>query len=404
MKSLAPVYKLPDKLNKNIVSWLPEKTPILRGSRRIPVAEPNLTKSERKFILSAFDSSWISSGSKFVTKFEELFGKIVSHTKFNTAVNSGTSALELIIEALDIGPGDEVILPAFTMIATLNAVVNSGATPVLVDADRVSWNMDVSEIENKITKKTKAILVVHIYGAPVQMNVVRDLAKKYQLWVIEDAAEAHGAEYHGKRAGSLGDAAAFSLYANKVITTGEGGMVCTNNPEIDKRIKLLANHAFSPERHFWHSMVAHSYKMSGLQAAVGFAQTKRFEEILNKKLKIAGLYRNGLSGVPGLTLPINPPESKNIYWMFGILISEGQFGMNRNGLCRKLAGLGIETRTFFVPMHWQPVYHETFRNQHFPVSEALCRDGLYLPSASTLKKNEVNRVIAKIIQAHQGKL
>jgi len=371
----------------------PSQEPKLKSNDIIPVCAPDIGKRERRYLMEAFDSSWISASGDFVGRFEEAFARIVSKTKYAIAVSSGTSALHVGLRALGIGPGDEVILPTFTMIATANAVTYCGATPVFVDADPGTWNIDTSKIEEKITKKTKAVIAVHTYGMPADMEEICRIAKDHGLFVVEDASEAHGGEYKGKRVGGIGDVGAFSLYANKLVTTGEGGIVTTNNSEIAARARLLRNHAFSEGRHFWHKEIGFGYKMTNLQAAVGLGQVERFAELFAKKQAVARAYRAGLAGIPGITLPPEKSGYINSHWMFGILVDAKTFGVDRDELRRRLAGRGIESRSFFVPIHAQPVYRHAFTKEKFLVAQRLCRDGVYLPSSTTLSKNDIRRVL-----------
>lgn len=382
------------------VPRLPAPEPELKGTHIIPVCAPDIGARERRYLLQAFDSSWISASGDFVEQFEEAFAKTVSKTRFAVSVNSGTSALHVALAALGIGPGDEVTLPTFTMIATVNAVSYCRATPVLVDSDPQDWNINVSKIEEKITKKTKAIIAVHTYGMPADMERIMAIARKHTLVVVEDSSEAHGAHIKLKTqssklkaCGGIGDVGVFSLYANKLVTTGEGGVVTTNDPGIAKRVRLLRNHAFSQGRHFWHTMIGFSYKMTNLQAAIGFAQVERFDELFAKKQAVAESYRAGLADVSGMTLPPKKAGFVNSHWMFGILIDRERFGMDKDELRKKLAARGIETRSFFVPIHAQPVYRRFYVGQRFPVAERLCRDGLYLPSSTTLSKKDIQRVV-----------
>jgi len=381
---------------KKISHILPQKEPVLFGKHIIPVCEPDLSQLETEYVTSAIKSRWVSSTGKYITLFEKEFAKKVSKTKFAFTVNSGTSAMHICLLSLGIGKGDEVILPSFTMIATANAVTYTGAKPVLVDSDPVTWNIDTQKIENKITKKTKAIIVVHTYGLPCDMTAIKKLARKYNLWIIEDAAEAHGAEFKKKKVGSLGDVAAFSFFANKLITTGEGGMVTTNNIQIAKRIVKFRNNGYGEDRHFWHKYIGYGYRMSNLQAALGFAQTERFSRALGKRRKNARLYMKLLSGVPGISFPVEPRGYKNSFWMFGIVIDKEKFGVNKNELRKYLANKGIETRSFFIPIHLQPIYFYKHKGQKFPVSENLCRDGLYLPSSSLLTKKQIQKICSEI--------
>ncbi len=399
MKTLAPIHKIPTAEYKKILPFLPEQDPELSGKRIIPVCEPNFSPREEKYLLQAFRSSWVSSQGKYIKELEHLFAETISNTKYAYAVNSGTTALHTALTALGIGPGDEVIVPTFTMIATINAVMYTGATPVLADAVPDRWTLNPKDVEQKITKKTKAVIAVHIYGLPAELKPLQQLARKHNLWLIEDAAEAQGAACNGKRVGSIGDVAAFSMYANKTTSSGEGGVVTTNNSEIAKRIDLLRRHAFSHERHFWHTMTGFGYRMTNLQAAIGFGQIERFTELTGKKLRNAGWYTKFLNDIPGLTLPATPKGSTNVYWMFGILVDQKIFGISKNQLRRSLAKKGIETRSFFIPMHWQPVLHHRFKGEHYPVSELLCRDGLYLPSSTLLSKTDIEYICKEIRMA-----
>ena len=300
--------------------------------------------------------------------------------------------MHLAMATLGLEPGDEVIIPTFTMIATANAVTYCGARPVLVDMEPEYWQMDLNQVEAKITPRTKAIVPVHIYGHPTDMDPLLDLARKHGIMVIEDAAEAHGAEYKGRRAGGLGDAAGFSFYGNKIITTGEGGMVTTSNRDIARLAWNLRDHAFSHERHFWHKFVGFNYRMTNLQAAVGLAQVEQLDSFVAARRKHALEYNRRLDTVPGIRTPAEASWAKNVYWMYGIMVDEDEYGMNRDQLRKALADRGVETRTFFIPMHCQPVYWQQFLGQRYPVAEELCRRGFYLPSASSLTLNEIEYV------------
>jgi perosamine synthetase len=365
--------------------------------RIIPVCETLLDGNELAYLTECIRSNWISSQGPFVARFEESFARSVG-CRFGVACSSGTAALHLSLAALDLKADDEVILPTFTMIATANAVAYTGARPVLVDADTETWNLDLSRIEEKITPATRALVIVHTYGRPVAMDAVHEIARRHGLFVIEDAAEAHGARDHGRPVGSLGDVAAFSFYGNKIITTGEGGMLTTNDEGLAERARRLRELAFSDERHFWHSALAFNYRMTNLQAAVGLAQTERFESLVEARRRNARFYTERLEGVSGLTLPREAPDTRNVFWMFGLLVEE-QFGLTRDELRSALARAGIETRTFFIPIHLQPVYEHLFRKEKFPVAEALCRKGMYLPSGPNLKLQDIDRVARNIIEA-----
>lgn len=362
--------------------------------KKIPVCRPTLAGNELKYIEECIKTNWISSIGKNIPKFEEMFAEAVG-AKYAVAVTNGTTALHLALHTLGIGHGDEVIIPTFTMIATANAVRYVGATPILVDSEMKTWNMDTDKIEETITEKTRAIIPVHTYGHPSEMDKIMELARKYNLWVVEDAAEAHGAIYKGKKIGSIGDVACFSFYANKIITTGEGGMVTTNSEELYEKMQTIRSHAFSEERHFWHKYLGFNFRMTNLQAAIGVAQMERFDELVEKRIKNAKLYNALLKDVKGIILPPESPDIKNVYWMYSIKLNDN-FGITRDELRYKLAERGIETRAFFIPMHIQPIYYEEFAGQQFPVAEHLCKTGLYLPSFSDLKEEEIKYVSKSI--------
>jgi perosamine synthetase len=371
-----------------------------RATRRsfIPVCEPTLGGNEAKYVQQAIETNWISSAGQFIRDFEARFAEFCG-VKYGIACANGTVAMHLAMATLGLDPGDEVIIPTFTMIATANAVTYCGAKPVLVDMEPQYWQMDVNQVESKITSRTRAIVPVHIYGHPTDMDPLRELAQKHGLLVIEDAAEAHGAEYKGRRAGGLGNAAGFSFYGNKIITTGEGGMVTTDDREIARLAWNLRDHAFSHERHFWHKFVGFNYRMTNLQAAVGLAQLEQLDGFVAARRQHALEYNCRLHGIPGIRTPQEAPYAKNVYWMYGIMVDEAEYGMNRDELRRVLADSGVETRTFFIPMHCQPVYWQQYKGERYPVAEDLCRRGFYLPSASSLTVSEIEYVASVIRDA-----
>jgi len=357
----------------------------------IPVCEPTLGGNEMKYVQQAIETNWISSAGRFIRDFEARFAEICG-VKYGIACANGTVAMHLAMATLGLEPGDEVIIPTFTMIATANAVTYCGAKPVLVDMDPGYWQMDLNHVEAKITPRTKAIVPVHIYGHPTDMDPLMALAEKHGLMVIEDAAEAHGAEYKGRRTGGLGHAAGFSFYGNKIITTGEGGMVTTNDRVLAQLAWNLRDHAFSHERHFWHKFVGFNYRMTNLQAAVGLAQVEQLDGFVAARRRNAAEYNCRLHGIPGIRTPAEAPWAKNVYWMYGIMVDEAEYGMSRDALRQVLADRGIETRTFFIPMHCQPVYWQQFKGERYPVAEDLCKRGFYLPSASSLSIDEIEYV------------
>ena len=364
----------------------------------IPVCEPTLRGNELKYAMEAISTGWISSSGTYITRFEQEFSAFCN-VKHGIACSNGTTALHMAIEALGIGHGDEVIIPTFTMIASANAVIYSGSKPVLVDAELDTWNMDISQIEKKITPGTKAIMVVHTYGHPVDMDKVRAIADKHNLYVIEDAAEAHGALYRGRKTGGLSDVAAFSFYANKILATGEGGMVVTNNDAFAERARKLRNHFFGKKRYI-HPEVGYNYRMTNVQAAIGCGQMERADELVEARRRNAHLYNSLLSGVRGLTLPPEKEWAKNVYWMYGVLV-QPEFGKTMPQLCEALFLRGVETRTFFIGMHKQPAYMKNDPrfpdvSGRYPVSDELEEKGFYLPSSSHLTKEQITFIVEQI--------
>jgi perosamine synthetase len=345
---------------------------------------------------------WISSAGSFVTRFENAFASSAG-CAYGVACSSGTTALHLITAALGLGPGDEVIVPTFTMIATANAVLYTGASPVLVDAEPVSWNLDPNHVRAKITPRTRGVIAVHTYGHPAAMDELRAICDRHGLFLIEDAAEAHGASYHGRPVGSLGLAAAYSFYGNKIITTGEGGMVTSNDARFAALARRLRDHAFSTDRHFWHEYQGFSYRMSNLQAAVGVAQTERLRELVARRRTNRDRYESRLRSIRGLSLPVELDGVENVFWMYSILV-EGDFGCSRDELRRRLARAGIETRSHFVPIHLQPIHRDRFRGQRYPVAESLCRKGMYLPSGPKLTEDEIDYVCRSIARAQRDEI
>jgi perosamine synthetase len=362
----------------------------------IPVCEPFLSGKELEYVTDCIKSNWISSKGKYIEEFEQKFAHYCG-CKYGISTTSGTTAIHLALASLGIGLGDEVIVPTFTMISTVFAVVYTGARPVLVDAEPETWNIDVTRIEEKITPRTKAIMPVHIYGHPCDMEPIMEMVRRHNLYVIEDAAEAHGAEYKGRKAGSIGHVNCFSFYANKIITTGEGGMVVTNNRQIAEKARRLKDLAHSKEKRFLHAGLGFNYRMTNIQAAIGLAQFERIDELVERRRKNAYFYNSLLKDIKGIGLPPEKEWARNVYWMYSIFI-EDQFGMSRDELMRKLEEKEIETRTFFIPMHQQPVFTSMnlFAGERYPVAEELSRRGLYLPSGSGLTEAEI-RYIAETL-------
>jgi perosamine synthetase len=362
----------------------------------IPVNTPLLSGNELKYVSECINTGWISSEGPFITEFERKFSEFVER-KFGIAVSNGSAALDIAVKALGIGPGDEVIMPTFTIISPAQSIVTSGATPVLVDSCLDTWNMDVSLIEAKITKNTKAILVVHIYGLPVDMDPLLELCSKYNLLLIEDAAEMHGQNYKGRPCGSFGDISIFSFYPNKHITTGEGGMIVCNSETIAEKCKKYRNLAFDPNgRRFVHDEIGWNYRMTNFQAALGLAQLENIDKHITRKREIGRIYNNGLLSLKGFKKPLEKTSyAENIYWVYG-LIAENEESLN--SVVNKLAINQIGTRPFFWCMHEQPVFKKMgfFLNQKYPNAERLARCGFYLPSGLGLQNDEINYIIDQI--------
>jgi perosamine synthetase len=415
VRLLAPIELTPAQMGQDIAEILPAGDPGLHlpnlsvedqmhcldahRRKRIPVCEPTLRGNEKKYVDECLDTNWISSAGRFINAFEAAFAA-ACETRYAVACTSGTTALHLAMATMDLGPGDEVIIPAFTMIATINAVTYTGATPVLVDSEPETWNIDMNQVTDKITRKTRLVVPVHTYGHPVDMDPLMALADKHGFDVLEDAAEAHGATYKGRKVGGLGNAAAFSFYANKNITTGEGGMITTNDEAFAKTSRILRDHAFSPERHFWHKFRGFNYRMTNLQAAIGLAQVERLHELVGRRRANAAMYNRLLAAVPGIVRPPQTGNVESVFWMYCVLVRE-EFGMSRDALRRFLWCEGIETRTFFIPLHLQPVYFDFFRGQRFPVAESLCKEGFYYPSSASLTKADIRFITEKTKQAYQ---
>lgn len=373
----------------------------------IPVNEPLLNGNEKKYLCECIDTGWISSEGPFVKEFEQKMSTTVGR-KYGVAVSNGTAALEIAVQALGIGRGNEVIMPAFTIISCAMAVTKLGAVPVLVDSDIHTWNMKVDEIEAKITPRTKAIMIVHLYGLPVDVDAVLALAQKYDLKVIEDAAEMHGQTYNGKPCGSFGDISTFSFYPNKHITTGEGGMVVTDDEELAERCRMLRNLCFRKDVRYMHDEISDNYRFTNLQAAVGLAQLERLDEFVERKRIMGRYYTEQLKDIDGLILPIEKTDyADNIYWVYGIVLDR-QMQADNKDIQRLLAEEGIGSRTFFWCMHEQPVYKKMglFRDESYPYAEYLARKGFYIPSGLALTREQMDRVVTgvrKVIGSLTGK-
>lgn len=361
----------------------------------IPVNEPLVTQDAKDLVAKSLSEGWISSAGPYVEQFEAEFATYLG-AKHAIAVSSGTAALHVALLCAGVGPGDEVIVPAFTMASSWMAVMYCGAVPVFVDVESDIYTIDPSKIEAVITRKTKAIMPVHIYGHPVELDEVSRIAKKHQLIVLEDAAEAHGAKYKGKLVGSIGDMSAFSFYANKIITTGEGGMVVTNDDRLADRARSLKDLAHSKSKRFIHAELGYNYRLTSMQAALGLGQLRHVEEFLSIKRHMAKLYTQHLRGIPGLTLPVSRDWAEHVYWMYAIRVDEAEFGMSKDELRSKLLEKGVDTRDFFYPPSQQPLLQGSSSQGRFPVTESLAKTGLYLPSGLAITDAQIETVCETI--------
>lgn len=358
----------------------------------IPVNEPLLDGNEARYLQECIATGWISSEGPFVERFEAEMAARVGR-RYGVAVTNGTAALEAAVVALGLGPGDEVILPTFTIISCAAAVVRAGATPVVVDCDPVTWNMDVGQVADRITPRTRAIMAVHIYGLPVDMDPLLALAERHGLRIIEDAAEMHGQTYRGRPCGSFGDLSVFSFYPNKHVTTGEGGMILTDDPALAERCRSLRNLCFQPGRRFVHEELGWNLRMSNLQAAVGVAQLERLDEFVARKRRMGRRYTELLADVPGLQLPLPATDyAENIYWVYGVVLDDA-LPFDAEEAMARLRRLGVGTRPFFWPMHEQPVFRRMglFAGERHPVAERLARRGFYLPSGLALTDQQIEQ-------------
>lgn len=367
----------------------------------IPVNVPKIFSNEKKFVNHALNTNWISSEGSFVKKFEKKFSEF-NKRKYGVAVSNGTAALEIAIKSLNLKKGSEVLIPAFSIISTANAVIKNHLKPILIDCDLDTWNMNINETLNKITKKTKAILITHIYGLPVDLERILKIAKKKRIFIIEDAAEVIGLKYKNKICGSFGDISTFSFYANKHITTGEGGMICTNNKKFFNKCKSLRNLSFSNSYfdRYNHDDISWNYRMTNLQAALGCGQLKKINWIIKRKREIGNLYYSKLKNNKNFILQKNKTSySKNIYWVFGILLKK-KSKFSRDDIMKKLRKLNVDTRPFFLSMNKQKIFRKLkiFKKVKMPNSENLSKNGFYLPSGLGIKNTEINYITKSLLK------
>lgn len=365
--------------------------------RKVFVNEPVLNGNEKKYLNECIDTNWISFEGPFVKKFEEGMANLTGR-KYGIAVANGSVAIDTAVIALELTEGDEVIMPTFTIMSCAAPLIRAGVKPVLIDADSITFNMKVEDIEAKITENTKAIFVVHIYGLPVDMDPILALAKKYNLKIIEDAAEMHGQTYKGKQCGGFGDISTFSFYPNKHITCGEGGMVLTDNEALAERCRLARNLFFSPKKRYIHEELGYNFRMTNLQAAIGVAQLERIEETVKKKRHIGKFYNGLFAGVEELQLPLaNTDYAENIYWVYGMVLND-DVPVDADEFMKRLGEEGIGCRGFFWGMHEQPVFKKMglFKEEKYPVAERLARRGFYVPSGVNLTDDDQEYVAEKV--------
>lgn len=372
----------------------------------IPVAEPTIGKEEERLVLDTLRSGWVSSIGKYIDEFEKEFARFCG-VKYAISTTNGTAALHLALVAAGIGPGDEVIVPSLTFVATANTVSYTGAKPVFVDSELETWNIDPEKIKEKINRRTRAIIPVHLYGHPTNMSPILTIARKYNLLVIEDAAESHGALYKGKMTGSLGNAGCFSFFGNKIITTGEGGMITTNNKAFVETVRIFRDHGSSRKRRYYHPKLGFNYRMTNLQAALGLAQLKKAKKIIDKKREIAKLYEKYLSPlVPEIILQPEAKWAKSVFWMYSILIPKNG-RKNRDWLSRELKKGGIDSRPFFFPIHRLPRYKQSLSSnktgEHLPNADFLASSGINLPSSVNLDKEKIKLICDTITDVLKDK-
>lgn len=363
---------------------------------RIPMAEPVLEGRELEYVSECLSTNWISSQGRFVREFERSFAEYLG-VEHAVSCTSGTTALHLSLLAFGVGPGDEVIVPDLTFAATANAVLHAGATPVLVDVCEHTWNIDPDAVERAVTERTRAIVPVHLYGLPADMTRLRSIADAAGAVLIEDAAEGLGATYRGRPVGSLGDAAAFSFFGNKLLTTGEGGMVVFHDAAAADRARLFRDHGMDPQRRYWHQVVGYNYRMTNVQAAIGLAQLERIDELVAAKRRVAARYRRALSAQPLLQLPADGDGRENVYWVFSVVVDPST-ELESSGLVERLAELDIDARPFFYPLHQMPPYLGHGDPAELSTSASLSRRGISLPSTGTLDDERIDYVAEALLR------
>ena len=364
--------------------------------RFIPVAAPTLGETEAKYVMDCLTSTWISSTGKYIDQFEDAFAQFCG-VKHAFTCSNGTTALHLALLALGLQADDEVIVPTLTFVASANTVVYCGGKPVFVDVDPHIWNIDPSQIAARLTPRTRGIIAVHLAGHPADMDAIMTIARRHNLFVLEDAAQAHGAEVNGRRVGSIGDIGSFSFFGNKIITTGEGGMITTNDDAMAQKIRVLKNHGMDPLRRYWHPVVGYNYRMTNVQAAIGLAQVERVDWQLERRREVVSWYREELAGVPGITWQQEKDWARHVWWMFTAVLGD-EFGADRDAVMTRLQQRGIETRPVVYPMHQLPLYQDAARDARFPVADRLSARGLHLPTWAGLTREDVRFVCQSLLE------
>ncbi|MBI2529683.1 MAG: DegT/DnrJ/EryC1/StrS family aminotransferase [Candidatus Diapherotrites archaeon] len=379
---------------------MPKNKKIRKQPKFLPAAQPTLDGNELKYIKECFKSNWIAAGGPFVKQFESEFAELCNRAH-GVATSSGTTALHLALLAYGIKPGDEVIVPDFTFAASANCALHSCAIPNFVDADADYFTIDVNKIEEAITSKTKAIIPVHVYGHPADMDPIMEIAQRHNLKVIEDACPAHGSEYKGKPVGSLGDAACFSFHASKLIATGEGGMLVTDDADYAECARIIRDQGYVRGKYYWHEVIGYNYRLTNVQAAIGVAQLETYKKKIKAKLAQMSLYNKLLSKIPGISVPKTAPYAKRIA-TFIIISVEDSFGLTRDEIALKLKGQDIETRPVFYPLHRMKPYAPFASGKEFPIAEEISRKGLQLPSSLNLTNEDIRRICTSIAELRRG--
>jgi perosamine synthetase len=368
----------------------------------LPVAAPMLVGKEREYVLDCLESSWVSSTGAYISRFEDAFAEFCG-VRHAVSCTSGTTALHLALLALAVGPGDEIIVPTLTFAATANAVRYCGATPVLVDCDPDTWTMNPEQVAAKTSPRTVGIIVVHLFGHPGNMGAIQEIADRHGLFVLEDAAQAHGAEYRGRKAGSMGRLGAFSFFGNKIITTGEGGMVTTNEADLAARMRLLKSHGMDPNRRYWFPVIGYNYRMTNVAAAIGLAQLEKIDWHLARRREVVGWYRERLQDVPGISWQAEKEWARHVWWMFTIILDD-RLSVERDEVMARLAASGIDTRPMAYPLHQLPPHQHFSQGETFPVSDRLARRGMSLPTSARMTREQVIRVCDRLEEAVEERL